>query len=271
MLAPRTTAGPTMTDPIEQLKRFGEDMRDAIPSGRSHVVAARSIGHARTPGRHRSWVVAAATLGMFVIANVAAAAVTDSSTPGDVLYGVDRAYEWVWDTLGITHDHTSERLDEAETLLNRSDPESALDLVAAEINDETVATVAQNLQSSALGHDELKTMAMALVTDARKMREAARSGNEQAVQDFKALMLTLVDVPDPGQGNGNTANPVDTGQGNTNGNTGGKANDNSNDNSNGNTDGNANGGNTGGHSNPGNDGGNPGDGQGRGSHEKSGG
>ncbi len=207
-----------MTDPIEQLKSFGEDIRDAIPSGRSHVVAARSIGRARTPRPRRSWVVAAATLGMFVIANVAAAAVTDSSTPGDALYGVDRAYEWVSDTLGLTHDHTSERLEEAETLLDRSDPVGALDLVASEINDETVAMVAQSLQSSALGNDELKTMATALVTDARKMSEAARSGNEQAVRDFKALMMTLVDVPNPGRGSGNAnGNPAN---GNANDNPG---------------------------------------------------
>ncbi|MGA7272197.1 MAG: hypothetical protein WB239_14090, partial [Acidimicrobiia bacterium] len=223
-----------------------------------------------------SWVVAAATLGMFVIANVAAAAVTDSSTPGDALYGVDRAYEWVSDTLGLTHDHTSERLEEAETLLDRSDPVGALDLVASEINDETVAMVAQSLQSSALGNDELKTMATALVTDARKMSEAARSGNEQAVRDFKALMMTLVDVPNPGRGSGNA--------------NGNPANGNANDNPGNGNPGNSNPGNSNpGHSNPGNGnandssggksnsndgGGNPGtsgNSQGRGSHEKSGG
>ncbi len=190
-----------MTDPIEQLRSFGEDLRDSVPSGRSHVVAARAIGRARMPSRHRSWVVAAATLGMFVIANVAAAAVTDSSAPGDAFYGVDRAYEWVSDTLGLTHDHSFERLNEAEILLDRSDPNGALDLVAAETNDETVAMVAQNLQSSALGDEDLETMVMALVTDAKKIREAARAGDKQAKEEAKALLMTLiVNVPTPNQG-----------------------------------------------------------------------
>ena len=190
-----------MTDPIEQLRSFGEDLRDSVPSGRSHVVAARAIGRARMPSRHRSWVVAAATLGMFVIANVAAAAVTDSSAPGDAFYGVDRAYEWVSDTLGLTHDHSFERLNEAEILLDRSDPNGALDLVAAETNDETVAMVAQNLQSSALGDEDLETMVMALVTDAKKIREAARAGDKQAKEEAKALLMTLIvngAYPQPG-------------------------------------------------------------------------
>jgi len=80
--------------------------------------------------RHMKRRVALAfmTLGLFALANVSLAAVSDRAAPGDFLYAIDRGYEWLGDIVGPT-DRISERLVEANQLNERGETTAAVDLL----------------------------------------------------------------------------------------------------------------------------------------------
>ena len=81
------------------------------------------------------WMRRAAATGVAAVAlgfGFAGAAAANSAAPGDSLYGLDRALERV----GVHNGGLSERLDEANELLEEGDEEGALDLVTDALDDE---------------------------------------------------------------------------------------------------------------------------------------
>jgi hypothetical protein len=196
-----------MQEPLDQLRRYGEDLANAVPPARSRLAALRAVGGSPRPVR-RLPRVAAATVGFFAIANVAAAAVSDSAVPGDALYPLDRAYEAVGSLIGL--DHSAERLDEADVLIERSDLDGAMDLVVEAMPDSDLEGVTTALRGSATNED-VRT----LVESARGLGEAMRTGDDEAVAEFRAA-LRLLDAQasdrDPEATPAEPATPADPGE-----------------------------------------------------------
>jgi hypothetical protein len=91
------------------------------------------------------------------------AAVADKAAPGDVLYGVDRAYERLTDLFG-SQDRAAERLSEAAMLSARGDDAGALDLTIEALgelpdNDDVAEAVAA-LNQAADAPGQVKTEAL---------------------------------------------------------------------------------------------------------------
>lgn len=72
-----------MTDPVDRLKSYAEDLADAVSPARSQVAAMRAIGSAGRNRRRRVPQMAFAGLAVVVAANLGTAAVADSAVPGD--------------------------------------------------------------------------------------------------------------------------------------------------------------------------------------------
>jgi hypothetical protein len=121
-------------DPITDLRRYADHLRRGVDSTRALAAAARAVGSAPIRGRRFRWVVAAAGAALLSVGNVAMAAVADSAAPGDLLYGVDRAYERLTDAFGA-QDRAAERLNEASVLSARGDDAGALDLTIEALGD----------------------------------------------------------------------------------------------------------------------------------------
>lgn len=173
-----------MQEPTDQLRRYGEDLAAAVPPARSRIAALRAVGSRPRPVR-RLPRVAAATVGFFAVANVAAAAVSNSAVPGDALYPLDRAYEAAGRLIGFD-DHTAERLAEAEVLVERSDLPGALDLVVEAMPDPELEGVTAQLRQA--GTDE---EVRRLVLNARGLGQAMRDGNDEAMAESRAALRLL--------------------------------------------------------------------------------
>lgn len=178
-----------MTEPIERLKRYGEDLAGAVTPARSRVVAMRAI--ARSQRRPTPWVPKiAATVGIFAIANVAAAGVADSAVPGDLLYPLDRTYENVVDFFGPGTDRSEERLHEAQALLDRSDARRALEHVRESIPEPAIAMAAAQVED-AVPDAELDARVAALIAGARDISTAARQGSPEELAAARGQMLAF--------------------------------------------------------------------------------
>ncbi|HSJ34674.1 MAG TPA: hypothetical protein VLB85_06425, partial [Acidimicrobiia bacterium] len=189
-------------------RRYGEDLAAAVPPARSRIAALRAVGSRPRPVR-RLPRVAAATVGFFAIANVAAAAVSNSAVPGDVLYPLDRAYEAAGRLIGFD-DHTAERLAEAELLVERSDLPGALDLVVEAMPDPELEGVTAQLRQAGTD-DEVRR----LVLNARGLGQAIREGNHEAMAESRAalrLLASQVSGRDPGATPAEPATPAQPGQ-----------------------------------------------------------
>ena len=116
-----------MNEPFDELRRYADDLASEVsPSTAQRAVRSAMSSPARRP---RKALIALVTTGLLGVSNVALAATADSSVPGDVLYGVDRAYEQVVDLTGLGGPRVTERLQETDVLLERGDLAAALDLV----------------------------------------------------------------------------------------------------------------------------------------------
>ncbi|MEX2653734.1 MAG: hypothetical protein WD532_01755, partial [Acidimicrobiia bacterium] len=116
-----------MTKPFDDLRRYADDLASEV----SPLAAQRAVRSAMSPhvSRPRKVVVALVATGLLGISNVALAASADSAVPGDVLYGVDQAYEQVADFAGFGGPRVAERLQETTVLVERGELGVALDLV----------------------------------------------------------------------------------------------------------------------------------------------
>lgn len=114
-----------MTDPLDELRRYAASLRagtdeDVARRSVARAMAAGNARHAR-PARRPAVLATAAVL----LGNAGLAAAAEPAVPGDLLYGVDRAYERLADVVGLGADHAAERLDEATELVARGRPEEA--------------------------------------------------------------------------------------------------------------------------------------------------
>lgn len=117
-----------MTDPVDKLRRYADSLRSEMPEERTH----RRVGQAMAAAerrRHPRWRMALASGTAAVIANVGLAAAAQPAVPGDILYGVDRAYEKVTDLVGLSDGHDAERIAEADGLVAAGRPDEAIELL----------------------------------------------------------------------------------------------------------------------------------------------
>ncbi|MDF1594590.1 MAG: hypothetical protein P1T08_00645 [Acidimicrobiia bacterium] len=158
-------------DPYNNLRAYGEALIDSVDSARAEVVAVRALAapSAGLPLRRRLLAIAAAAA-TFISGNVGMAMAADSAVPGDLLYGLDRAYEQLSELVGLGGDHRDERLEEAAQLASAGNPADALDAVIEQI--EALKT------EPAVDVSELDTAVVA-VTEARD-RALEVSGNQTA-------------------------------------------------------------------------------------------
>jgi hypothetical protein len=187
-------------DTINDLRRYADHLRRAVDPTRALAVAARAVGSAPIRGRSFRWVVAAAGAAFLSVGNVAVAAVADSAAPGDILYGVDRAYERLTDLLGA-QDRADERLNEAAVLSARGDDVGALGLaievLGALKDDDDVAEAVNALNQAAdapgqIRTKELHTATSELVGLMQEMQDLLHAqvaeGDPQSMADLAKAM-----------------------------------------------------------------------------------
>ncbi|HKZ20776.1 MAG TPA: hypothetical protein VJQ57_11760 [Acidimicrobiia bacterium] len=167
--------------PYEDLRSLGEFLRQRVAADDSRRVAAAAVGR-RRPRRSRAWIAVVVSTALFALANVALAQAADPAVPGEFLYPVDRAYEWVSDRFAA-QDHVPERVAEALELAEGGHTDRAL-LVVTEIlaDDESLQAevgVLSGSGSSLAVRDEVKD----LVGAASSVHEAAQSGDPDALED----------------------------------------------------------------------------------------
>jgi hypothetical protein len=115
-------------DPFDDLRSYANGLVDAVPmldTSSLHLVAGSPI-----PKRpHRFTVPAMAAMGVaatLLFAEVGVSVAANSAVPGDGIYGIDLLVEDALGAIGIPIDTASERIDEAEVLLERDDLDGAI-------------------------------------------------------------------------------------------------------------------------------------------------
>ena len=115
-------------DPFDDLRSYASDLVDAAPNlDTSSLHLADGAPVPRRP--HHFTVPAMALMGvaaMLFIAQVGVAVIANSAVPGDQLYGLDLLVEDALTTVGAPINVASERLNEAETLLERDELTEAI-------------------------------------------------------------------------------------------------------------------------------------------------
>lgn len=180
-----------MSDPIDRLKRYGEDLAESVTPARSRVAAMRAVGAARRQRARRLPRLVFAGLAVVVVANLGTAALADSAVPGDLLYPVDRAYEEVADLVGLGGERNEERLDEATVLADRGELLAAVDHIADHIDDETVSIAAHELQALGEADPELPDHVYTLLESVRGLTVAAEQGDSQTAAEARAALRLL--------------------------------------------------------------------------------
>jgi hypothetical protein len=131
---------------------------------------------------------------------VALAEVSDSAVPGEILYPLDRAYEWITGRFG-PQDHGPERVSEALELVEAGDTDRALGLVneilANGSGDATLEESVDQLRGS--GNSQgVRDQVRELVGAAAKVHEAALDGNQSAlsaaIEDVKAAAADVAET-----------------------------------------------------------------------------
>lgn len=192
------------TDPIEELRGYGDDLRAEISSEHARSRVAPMI----RPRPRRTVAIALAAAMALVIANLGLAAVADSSVPGDPLYGIDIAYEKVGEALGVGGDTRSERLDEAEILSNRGRAAEAIGLVRQALGDGPQADALAEAQAALTATPDNAAPDTSFDTTLQSLIDAARSQTtETAGEEISELARALrdsvrggIDPPGPPDG-----------------------------------------------------------------------
>ena len=121
-------ANPTNRDPFDDLRSYASDLVDAVPD--LDTSSLHLADGPRVPKRpHRFTVPAMALMGaaaMLLVAEVGVAVIANSAVPGDQFYGLDLLVEDALTTVGIPINVASERIDEAEVLLERDELDEAI-------------------------------------------------------------------------------------------------------------------------------------------------
>jgi hypothetical protein len=165
------------------------------------------------------------TAALVAVSNVALAEASNSAIPGEILYPLDRAYEWIGGRFG-PQDHGPERVSEALELIEAGDTDRALILVneilAEGVFDPSLEESVTQLQGSGNSQgvrEEVKD----LVGAAAKVHKAAQAGNHSAlnaaIEDVKAKAADVAEtagnpsVTAPGQVDAPIDNPSVTAPG----------------------------------------------------------
>ena len=158
--------------PYEDLRSLGDHLRGMVPPEVSAQLAASTVHRAR-PRRSRSWVGVLAAAALIAVSNVALAEVSDSAIPGELLYPLDRAYEWITGRFG-PQDHGPERITEALELVEAGDTDRALGLVNEILPPDQLMPRARALARQLMQQPELnRRYARILITEVvrRQMHE----------------------------------------------------------------------------------------------------
>lgn len=117
-------------EPISELRRYAAGLEADVSSDRARAAARRALLNPSTPIRRpRRAIVAIAATALMGVSNVALAAAANPSAPGDMLYGVDRAYESIGSAVGFGGTHATERAVEVHALIERGQSSEALEHV----------------------------------------------------------------------------------------------------------------------------------------------
>lgn len=124
-----------------RLRAFGARLEAGTRAAIAERIAVRAVaaGSQRSTGYvlRRIGAVAAAAVTLSVGA-VGVGAIANQASPGDLLYGVDRAYETAGHVLGSKAPHTEERLAEALVLIDKGRSADAVALVDEAVRDYSV-------------------------------------------------------------------------------------------------------------------------------------
>jgi len=116
------------SDPINDLRSYADGLVEAAPV--LDVDTLHLVDGARVPRRpHRFTApvaVAMSLAAMLLVAEVGVAVVANSAVPGDQIYGIDLLIEDALILAGIPIDTSTERLDEAGRLLEKSEVDQAI-------------------------------------------------------------------------------------------------------------------------------------------------
>ncbi len=168
--------------PYEDLRSLGEFLRDRVPAAISTDVAARAVSR-RRPRGSRTWIAVVVTGALLALSNVALARASDPAIPGEFLYPLDRAYEWIGARFG-SQDLGPERISEAMELVEAGDTDRALSLVneilAGGAGDTSLSESVDALRGSGNSQD-LRDQVRDLVAAAAQVHVAAQSGNHDAL------------------------------------------------------------------------------------------
>lgn len=113
---------------MDELKEYAASLSATVQETTTEAAVSRALRTPRAthvPLRTRFATVTLAVVSFFS-ANVGLAAASQNAAPGDLLYGVDRAYERVAAFVGISDSNTDERVREANKLADRGDATAAL-------------------------------------------------------------------------------------------------------------------------------------------------
>ncbi|HUO45463.1 MAG TPA: hypothetical protein VM470_01385 [Acidimicrobiia bacterium] len=175
------------SEAIEELRRYGSSLRGTISPVQAQAAATRALAGHTARGWSRRWVLAAATAGFLAISSVGLAAASDSSLPGDSLYGIKRGYEQVTALFGASH--VSVRIEEASQLIILGRNATAVAVLAEALAELEVTDVTAALEEAEAllqeGDEDTLEVAQAateLVKATEGIAIAARAGNEEAKQ-----------------------------------------------------------------------------------------
>ncbi len=142
-----------------------------------------------------------------LFSNVALAAGSNPSVPGDPLYGFDRAYERLADVAGLGSGHAAERIGEAAVLVERGRAAEALELVNEAFDELLAADDVDAAFADTYGaHTEDFGDMLAL------LRGVARGDITSAeVRDVARCLVTTVTLPENASDRANPGGPKDRG------------------------------------------------------------
>ncbi len=123
---------------IGRLRSFAHQLEAGTRAALGERIAVRAVasGGRRPTGYILRRIGAIAAAAMTIAAGaVGVGAIANQASPGDLLYGVDRAYEAAGHALGARAPHTEERLAEALTLIDKGRSADAVALVDEAVKD----------------------------------------------------------------------------------------------------------------------------------------
>lgn len=176
-------------DPLEALRAYARQLSDEAES----VPLARLQPASQLPSRSQwpSRVLA-------VVAIVAALALpgpiliqqVNAAVPGDRLYGIDLFFERVADRLGVSSNHTVERMEETMTLAARSDVAGAMNAVRSGARDSMSEVWSGDLQKALLTIDSADLNTLDLAEKLWKLAHAVAT-EEDVAEAIAGIVRTV--------------------------------------------------------------------------------